>query len=77
VRRLLLARVVLGAIGVAIWGYGVRNNLEHTRIAAMLILLVAFLFRFLPKRWFETPEEQEARERREAAAHRTDGGDTP
>jgi hypothetical protein len=69
-KRLLLARVVLGAIGVALWGYGVRESMEHTRIAAILILLVAFLFRFLPRRWFETEEERAAREAREEAERR-------
>lgn len=52
-KRFLLARVLLAAIGVAVWGYGYRFDLEHTRLAAIAILAVAVLLRFLPKRYIE------------------------
>ena len=51
-KRLLLARLVLTAIGVTVWGYGQRADLPNTRLAGMGILAVAILIRFLPKRWF-------------------------
>jgi hypothetical protein len=50
-RRLLLARTVLALIGVAVWGYGYRYDDPDIRIAAMGILAVALLLRFVPKRW--------------------------
>jgi hypothetical protein len=73
-KRLLLARTVLGAIGVAVWGYGVRNDLERTRLAAIGILAIAFLLRFLPARWFETAEERHARELAERRDDERRGG---
>jgi len=50
-RQLLLARTVLAAIGVVVWGYGYRVDDARTRLAAMGILLVSLLLRFVPKRW--------------------------
>jgi hypothetical protein len=50
-RRLILARTVLALIGVAVWGYGYRYDLANTRLAAMGILAVALLLRFVPRRW--------------------------
>lgn len=51
-KRQLLARTILGAIGVAVWGYGYRADLERTRLAGMAILVVAVVLRFAPGRWF-------------------------
>ena len=48
--RLLLARTVLGAVGVAVWGYGYRYDYPHIRLAGMGCLMAAFLLRFLPAR---------------------------
>ena len=50
--RILIARLVLMAVGVLVWGYGQRADLPEIRIAGMAILAVALLLRFLPKRWF-------------------------
>jgi hypothetical protein len=51
-KRLLLARTVLAAIGVAVWGYGYRADAPQTRLVGIVILAVALLLRFAPRRWF-------------------------
>jgi hypothetical protein len=50
-RRLLLARTVLLLVGVITWGYGYRVDDPKIRLAAIGIMLVALVLRFLPKRW--------------------------
>jgi len=50
-RRVLLIRVVLLLVGVLVWGYGYRADSADVRLAAIAILAVAFLVRFLPVRW--------------------------
>ena len=52
-RQLVMLRIILGAIGVAIWGYGYRTDDEKIRLAGMAVLVVVLLMRWLPKRWFE------------------------
>ena len=54
-RRLLTARLVLTAIGVAVWWAG--KDDDRLRLAGMAIIAVALLLRFLPKRWFGDPPE--------------------
>jgi hypothetical protein len=51
VRQLQLARTVLAAIGVVVWGYGYRMDDANVRLAAIAILAVSLLLRFVPKRW--------------------------
>ena len=54
--RLLVARVVLTAIGILVWGYGNATNQPRVMYAGMGLLAIALLMRFVPKRWFdETP----------------------
>ena len=50
--RYILARIVLTLAGVAVWGYGQRQDLAQVRVGGMAILLVALLLRFAPRRWF-------------------------
>ena len=50
--RLITARIVLTLIGVAVWGYGQRTDNPQTRLAGILVLAIALLLRFAPKRWF-------------------------
>ena len=50
-RRLILARTVLLVIGVITWGYGYRVDEPNVRLAAIGILAVALLLRFVPRRW--------------------------
>ena len=51
-RRLTIARAVLAAIGVIVWGYGYRTEDARLRLVAIVILAVTLLLRYLPARWF-------------------------
>jgi hypothetical protein len=51
VKQLLLARTVLAVAGVVVWGYGYRTDDANVRLAAMGLLLLALLLRFVPRRW--------------------------
>jgi hypothetical protein len=53
VKRLTLARVVLAAIGVIVWGYGYRTENARLRLVAIVVLALALLLRYLPQRWFD------------------------
>ena len=50
-RRLLLARTILAVAGVVLWGYGYRVDDPKLRLAAIVVLAVSLLLRFVPKRW--------------------------
>jgi hypothetical protein len=50
-RQLILLRIILGAMGVAVWGYGLRTDDKNVRLAGMAILLVVLLMRWVPKSW--------------------------
>lgn len=50
--RLLVGRLVVTLIGIAVWGYGQRTEQPQVRVAGIVILAVALLLRFAPKRWF-------------------------
>jgi hypothetical protein len=50
-RQLTLFRIILGAIGVAVWGYGFRTDDPRIRLAGMSILVVVLLMRWIPKSW--------------------------
>ena len=50
-RQLLLLRILIGAIGVAVWGYGYRTDDAKVRLAGMALLVVTLLLRWVPKRW--------------------------
>jgi hypothetical protein len=50
-RQLILLRIVLGAIGVAVWGYGYRVDDTNVRLAGMTILVVVLLMRWIPRSW--------------------------
>jgi hypothetical protein len=54
-KRLVVARMILTAIGIFVWSYG--NDDERMRLAGMAIIAVAVALRFVPKRWFDTPPE--------------------
>ena len=51
--RLLITRMVVTLIGVAVWGYGQRTDQSQLRILGMVILAIALLLRFAPRRWFD------------------------
>jgi hypothetical protein len=50
-RQLILLRILLGAIGVAVWGYGLRTADANVRLVGMALLIVTLLLRWVPKRW--------------------------
>jgi hypothetical protein len=50
-RQLILLRIILGAVGVALCGYGYRTDDANLRLAGMMILVVTLLLRWVPKRW--------------------------
>lgn len=54
-KRLILARMLLTAIGIFVWAYG--NDDERMRLAGMAIIAVAIALRFVPKRWLGVPPE--------------------
>jgi hypothetical protein len=57
-RRLILARTVLAAIGVVVWGYGYRVDDPNVRLAGIAILAVSLLLRWVPARWLGNGEEE-------------------
>jgi hypothetical protein len=52
-RQLLLLRILLGAIGVAVWGYGLRTDDANVRLTGMALLVVTLLLRWVPKHWLD------------------------
>jgi hypothetical protein len=52
-KALLLARLLLAAVGVVVWGYGNASEQPRFMYAGMGILVVTLLLRFVPKRWFD------------------------
>ena len=50
-KRLLLARLALTAIGVVVWGYGNATNQTRFMWSGMGILAIALVLRFVPRRW--------------------------
>jgi hypothetical protein len=50
VTRLSRAKLALGAAGLAVWAYGVRVEDERFQWAGVLLMLGAFLLRFLNAR---------------------------
>ena len=50
-KHMLLARTVLAAAGVVIWGYGYRVADPNVRLAGIGVLAVSLLLRWVPKSW--------------------------
>ena len=48
----LRVRLVLTAIAMIVWGYGQRMDRPEFRLGGMVLLALAILLRFAPKRWF-------------------------
>jgi hypothetical protein len=55
--RILYARIALAFIAIAVLGYGINADRRDLRYAAMGILLVALILRFVPSRWLEDTKE--------------------
>jgi chromate transport protein ChrA len=49
--RIILTRVVLAAVGIAVWGYGQRIDDPNVRWSGIAVLAVSLLLRFAPKGW--------------------------
>jgi hypothetical protein len=47
--RILVARLVLTAIGIILWGYGQRMDQPNLRIAGIGVLAVSLVLRFFAK----------------------------
>lgn len=58
--RLVTIRLVLIVIAVALWGYGYRTDSADIRLAAIILMVIALVLRFLPRRWFgEAPKRED------------------
>ncbi|MCY7380205.1 MAG: hypothetical protein LH467_12825 [Gemmatimonadaceae bacterium] len=55
---MLLARVVIAALSVVVWGYGYRVDDSRIRLVGIVGLAIALLLRFVPRRWLETRDER-------------------
>jgi hypothetical protein len=55
-KRSVIARLIVSFIGIGVWGYGNSTDQANVRVIGMVILGVAILMRFMPKRWFDGPE---------------------
>ena len=53
-------RMAIAAVGVLIWGYGVRVDDATLRLVGMGFLLACLLLRFVPRRWRERKPETPA-----------------
>lgn len=51
--RYILARIIVTLVGVVVWGYGQHADLPQVRAGGIVILAVALVMRFAPKRWFD------------------------
>ena len=55
--RLLRIRLGVALVGAAVWGTSVRLDDARGRLVGMVIMAVALLLRFVPKR-FHGPEDE-------------------
>ena len=51
--RYILARMIVTLLGVGIWGYGQRVDLPQVRMGGIVVIALALLMRFAPRRWFD------------------------
>ena len=57
--RLTRFRLAIALIGVAVWAGGVRFDEGRTRVVGMVIIALALLLRFLPKRFHDEANDSE------------------
>ena len=58
VKGLLLARIMLAALGVVVWGYGLRVDDSRIRLVGIVGLAISLVLRFVPRRWLVTKDER-------------------
>ena len=58
VKGLLLARITLAALGVVVWGYGLRVDDSRIRLVGIVGLAISLVLRFVPRRWLVTKDER-------------------
>ncbi len=58
VKGLLLARIVIAALGVVVWGYGYRVDDSRIRLVGIIGLAISLVLRFVPRRWLESRDER-------------------
>ena len=58
VKGLLLARITLAALGVVVWGYGLRVDDSRIRLVGIVGLAISLVLRFVPRRWLVTRDER-------------------
>lgn len=58
-RTVLLARIVIAALSVVVWGYGYRVDDSRIRFVALIGLAISLLLRFVPRRWLVSRDERQ------------------
>jgi len=58
VRTVLLARLVIAALSVVVWGFGYRVDDSRIRLVGIVGLAISLLLRFVPRRWLETRDDR-------------------
>lgn len=48
--KFMQLRVVLAAIGIVVWGYGLLRDEANVRLVGIIILAASLVLRFAPKR---------------------------
>ncbi len=56
--KILYARIALAFVAIAVLGYGINSDQPRLRIAAMAILAIALILRFVPSRWMDDGNEK-------------------
>lgn len=62
-KRKLMARLFLTAVGTAVWFYGFATESSATRAAGIAILAISLIVRFIPARYIDPDDPNEARGR--------------
>ena len=57
-KGLLLARITLAALGVVVWGYGLRVDDSRIRLVGIVGLAISLVLRFVPRRWLVSKDER-------------------
>ena len=58
IKRLLVARIVIAALSVVLWGYGYRVDDSRIRFVALIGLAITLVLRFVPRSWLVSRDER-------------------